>query len=161
MPKKIPLTQGQFAIVDDEDFNELGKLKWHAQKESKSNYFYAISKRIKMHRAITCAKKGECVDHINHNTLDNRRCNLRLCTIAQNAMNRKLASNNNSGCTGVGWSKLSGEWVARITICKKLIYIGRSKCIFKAACMRKSAENKYFNEFAYNKTKNNQRGQIT
>ena len=54
-----------------------------------------------MHRRILNAPDGVQVDHINHNTLDNRRSNLRLCSLAQNQMNRKRASNNTSGYKGV------------------------------------------------------------
>jgi HNH endonuclease len=60
------------------------------------------------------AKKGEVVDHINGDTLDNRRSNLRICTNRQNLLNRKKPSNNTSGFVGVHWNKQKNKWHTRI-----------------------------------------------
>ena len=81
MVKLIPLSQGKFTIVDDEDYNLLiSHSGWSAQK-IRNTYFYAVDKNHKyMHRIIMNAQKDEITDHINHDTLDNRKCNLRICT---------------------------------------------------------------------------------
>lgn len=91
--KKIPLTQGKYALVDDQDYDMLIKIKWCAERCStvKEN-FYARNRalNIKMHRLILGLGKSHLVgDHINHNTLDNRRCNLRAVTKAENNRNRR------------------------------------------------------------------------
>ncbi|KKM14674.1 hypothetical protein LCGC14_1703720, partial [marine sediment metagenome] len=97
--KRIPLTQGKFAIVDDDIFDYLSQWKWYAQKDR--NTFYALrnvvvkgkAKTIRMHRQILNSKKGQQTDHLNGNGLDNRRCNLRICTRSQQAMNTKKRRN--------------------------------------------------------------------
>src|ERR1035437_8057727 len=95
--KRIPLTRGQFALIDDDDFNKFGGLKWFASLNKKTGSFYASrgvgprKKRriVRLHREIMGSPEGLKVDHRNHNTLDNRKENLRICTNSQNMMNRK------------------------------------------------------------------------
>ena len=82
MTKQIPLTKGKFAIVDDEKFDVLSKIKWSMSHEYAANYKLGY-----MHRYLTKAPKGKVVDHINGNTLDNRIKNLRICTVSENARN--------------------------------------------------------------------------
>ena len=92
--KKIELTQGKFALVDDEDFEWLNQWKWYANHLGYTWYVVRSVrydnevKAILMHRSILNAKIGEEIDHINHNGLDNRKKNLRICTRSQNNMNR-------------------------------------------------------------------------
>lgn len=82
--KRIPTNHGKFAIVDDDDFAELSRYTW-----SLASGEYANTRALgKMHRHIMKAGPGQVVDHINHNTLDNRRVNLRLCTTSENNRNR-------------------------------------------------------------------------
>jgi hypothetical protein len=106
--KTIPLTQNKFAIVDDEDYEILKNIKWHAQV-SKNNTWYAKSridrKVVAMHRFI-CKPSGEYqIDHINGDGLDNRKSNLRACLNSQNTLNRKMSSKNTSGFKGVHKSR--------------------------------------------------------
>ena len=158
--KRISLTQCQFAIVDSEDFNELDKLKWFAHDVVGNKTFYASSsmncKGIVMHRQIMNTPKGMSVDHINHNTLDNRKENLRNCTRSQNMMNSRIYSNNKSGTTGVSFFKSQNKWISKITFNKKRIYLGLFVKIEDAIKARKDAEIKYFGEFAYNSKRGNQ-----
>jgi hypothetical protein len=96
--KKIPLTQGYFAIVDDSDFDMLNRVKWHANKGH--NTFYAQRsvlqengkwKNVQMHRVILGVHDPKIqVDHINGDGLDNRRCNLRSCTRSENMQNQQI-----------------------------------------------------------------------
>lgn len=100
--KTITLTQGKVAIVDDDDFDWLNQVKWFTKITGNGTRSYAarfkrINKRpttIYMHRAImtddleAVGLTGKEVDHINRNTLDNRRENLRVCTKQQNLANR-------------------------------------------------------------------------
>lgn len=92
--KKIKLTQGKYALVDDEDFERLNQFKWFAARNNDKNIFYAgrtiNKKNVGMHRFIlNVTNKKIKVDHINHNTLDNRKSNLRICTNAENCRNKK------------------------------------------------------------------------
>ena len=81
---------------------------------------------------------------------DNRKSNLRICTSSQNNMNRKIFSNNKSGCTGVIWNKDTNKWIAYITVNKKRIHLGSFINFKDAKQARKEAEEKYFGEWSYN-----------
>lgn len=104
MAKKIKLTQGKHAIVDDEDFERLSQYKWYyhhegyAVRNSKENMRRRL---ISMHRIINNTPDGKVTDHINGDKLDNRKSNLRSCTHAENARNSKLRSDSSSGMKGV------------------------------------------------------------
>ena len=126
--KQIPLTQGQFAIVDDADYDWLNQYKWHVVKLR--GYFYAKRKEagqtILMHRQILGLNQGDKrqADHRNHNTLNNCRCNIRRCTSQENHFNQKLRPNTTSRFKGVSWHKLTRKWRARIHINGKQKYLG-------------------------------------
>lgn len=123
--KLIPLTRGQFAIVDDEDFEYLNQWKWHSFRENESKGFYAIrgeyipstqrANAIRMHRVLMSLpyKDKRIVDHINGNSLDNRRDNLRIATQTENKRNSKKRINNTSGYKGVCLFKRDGTWQAQ------------------------------------------------
>ena len=160
--KKIPLTQGQWAIVDEIDFVELNKNKWYARwdKNTKSFSAYRNMKSggkwtpISMHRVIMGSySKGRCVDHINHDTLDNRRCNLRICSNTQNGQNSQKRSTN---CFNryKGVSVVSGDvnktnqFRARINVKGKNIWLGYFNSEKDAAVAYNEAAKKYFGGFA-------------
>ncbi len=116
MIKKIKLTKGYEAIVDNKDFIYLSKFKWCW------SHGYAIARlpkgkglHMRMHRLITQAKEDELVDHINMDTLDNRRINLRICTKSQNMRNRGKQKNNTSGYKGIGWDKERNRWKVQLS----------------------------------------------
>jgi hypothetical protein len=102
--KEIPLSKGKVALVDDTDFDWLSHWKWSAtgcRCRYAGRHDWSERKMVYMHREIMTAPDEMDVDHINGNRLDNRRCNLRLCTTAENAANRGTGSNNTSGFKGV------------------------------------------------------------
>lgn len=105
--KRIPLTQGKFALVDDEDFEYLSQWKWHVTNTIGMPHGYARrTGSVYMHRVITKAPNEKVVDHKNGNTLDNRKQNLRVCTDGGNQANRnKVNVNNTSGISNVYFSK--------------------------------------------------------
>jgi hypothetical protein len=123
--KHISLNHGLFAIVDDEDFDRLSERSWYL-----TTYSYAAASiggtTVRMHRFILGLEIGDprIVDHVNGNILDNRRQNLRICTVAQNMMNSKLRSDNASGYKGVTWVKRWNRWQARIVISGKQKTLG-------------------------------------
>jgi len=100
--KLISLTQGKFAMVDAADYECLGQYRWHAMKVGPNYYAcrHGGGKTILMHRQIMQPSAGMVVDHKNHNSLDNCRENLRICTQQQNVCNRR-PSPNESGFRGV------------------------------------------------------------
>ena len=99
--KTISLTKGLHTLVDDIDFNFLSQFKWCAQRCSTKDYAsrHVDGKVIRMHRFLMDAKKGEVVDHINGNSLDNRKSNLRKTTKGFNSRHRNRISIKSSGET--------------------------------------------------------------
>lgn len=156
--KQIALTQGQYAIVDDADYEELSKYKWYAQKRNSGNFYAARTffgennKRyeVYMSRQILGLEKGDLrqADHQNHNTLDNSRINLRVCTQQENLMNQESALNTTSRFKGVHWYKRSKKWRAQIVINKKVKHLGYFIYEKLAALAYNEAAKKYFGEFA-------------
>jgi len=130
--RRIPLTQGKFAIVDPEDYDRLAGYKWFAMRSRRG--FYAIRmvttkngrrKKIRMHRQILNAPADKLVDHINHNGLDNRKANLRIVTNMQNSWNkRKQKGDYSSRYKGVSWARRIGKWHTEIYCNGSKIFIG-------------------------------------
>ena len=150
---KIDLGNNQFALVDYEDYEYLNELKWHLHKNGNQLYaqttFYENKKRkqIYMHRLIL-EPKEKCIDHVNGNGLDNRKCNLRMCERHENALNRKKNINNLSGFKGVSWFKPSQKWRAQIQYKKIVYHLGSYEKRIDAARAYNEAAIKYHGEFA-------------
>ena len=112
--RRIPLSRGLFATVDAADYEELSKYRWHATCSGGSKV-YAVchkdGKSLSMHRMILKPPKGYLVDHIDHNPLNNRRCNLRVCTQEQNMVNRGPKGGSSRF---VGVSRCGKKWRAGI-----------------------------------------------
>lgn len=155
--REIKLTQGKFALVDDDNFEYLNQFKWYAWKE---NYVYyalrhpprdmKIQKTIRMHREILKLSDGDgiIVDHINRDGLDNRKCNLRRVSSQVNVINRGLRSTNKSGYVGVCWHKRVKKWSATLCFNGKKIHCGYSDDKILAAQKRDEFALKYFGEYA-------------
>ena len=156
--KTILLTQNKIALVDDRDYEQLSQYKWYAKNEG--NTWYAVrgskkldgkgkQKLIRMHREIMNTQKGVMVDHRNGNGLDNRKENLRICTIQQNAYNRTRSQKNNKlGIKGVSWDKKLKKYKAGIKFNGKSIHLGYFNVLGDADSAYRKAEEKYFGEFA-------------
>lgn len=122
--KKIKLTQGKFALVDDEDFEWLSKWKWH--------YTHGYAKggsngksMVYMHRLILgITNPKEITDHKDRNGLNNQKNNLRIVNRSINGLNRNKYKNNTSGYRGVTWHKQRKHWMAQISINKKCQFLG-------------------------------------
>ena len=150
--KKIALTRGVFAKVDDGDFNRLNVFNWYVQEDVRSGKFRAARKSggvvIYLHREILVAPRGVQVDHVNGDTLDNRRKNLRLCTHKENNRNKGLKSTNKSGYKGVYFHSKSGKWSAQIRVNYKAIYLGLFNNKIDAAKAYDKAALDNFGQFA-------------
>lgn len=145
--KIIKLTNKLEVFVDDEDFEYLNQFKWCFDNG------YAITTKvpqIKMHRLIMKVGKGIHIDHKNHNTLDNRKNNLRICTNSQNHMNRikQRMETASSKFKGVCWHKDRNKWEAYITKDQKLKYLGLFDDETEAAKTYDFWAKKLFGEFA-------------
>jgi hypothetical protein len=148
--KLIPLTQGRFAQVDDEDFEELNKHKW--SYDSSNGYpkknSYAGKERY-MHRIVMNAEKGHQVDHRDRDKLNNQKINLRFSTQPQNTWNTtKPISALTSIYKGVSYSKERKRWFSKIHFQKKQLPLGRYFSEKDAALAYDRAAEKYFGEFA-------------
>ena len=131
MTKEIELTQGQVALVDDEDYEELNQYNWCAHWSEDTKSYYAIrntsktegKKTIRMHRFImNVTEKSIEVDHKNGNTLDNRKQNLRLVTSRENSQNMHMKKT--SIYPGVCYDKRANKWKSYIRINGKRLHIG-------------------------------------
>jgi len=114
-----------------------------------TNGYVAVGKKY-LHRLILNPPVNMQVDHKNRNKLDNRRQNLRICTVSQNGMNREKQRNNRSGFKGVDANRRckKGSYRARITANKKVFYLGSFKNPDEAGEAYKKAARQYHGEFA-------------
>ena len=119
--RAIPLTQGQWALVDDEDYARISSREWYARWDRNTRSYYAVRSSHAGNKTSHCYMAREVlgtpksvVDHRNHDTLDNRRENLRLAVNGQNNHNRRLQRNNTSGFKGVAFHRATGKWRAQI-----------------------------------------------
>lgn len=142
----VLLCNGIPVLMDTEYVNMVSQYQW-----SIGSHGYATSgagkKQMLLHRLICSAPENKTVDHINRNRLDNRKCNLRLCTTAQNSYNKAVSANTKSGFKGVCY--LHGKWQAQIMYNSKSIYLGRYDDIFQAANAYDSAAFILMGDFAW------------
>jgi len=151
--RMIPLTQGQYAIVDDANYEALNKHKWCAAKMH--GKYYAIrgvrndskTRTVYLHREILQPAVGQEIDHINGNPLDNRDNNLRLCTSAQNHMNQRPRGGS-SQFKGVTWHKRNKKWQAEIQHNGKSYWLSAFADETDAARAYDKAAREHFGEFA-------------
>ncbi len=150
--KQIPLSQGKFALVDDEDFETVNRWKWfYCVTKGGKPYVVRGSSPRYLHRVIMDAQPGERIDHISGDTLDNRRSNLRRCTQSQNVANSRLSKDNIHGFKGITYSNDHGRrrrWHARITHNYKKIYLGRFETKEEAAKAYNAKALELFGPFA-------------
>jgi len=138
-------------LIDDEDYL---KIKDHGVSLMKvKDAIYARlsisgNKRPLLHRYIMNCTDVMQVDHINHNTLDNRKCNLRICTQKQNLANRKKSKNKSSQFKGVYYSKKLGKYVSQYRDGEKKIFNGSFDTEEEAALLYNIHASKKYGEFA-------------
>jgi hypothetical protein len=151
--KRIPLTQGFFTLVDDEDFEELSKFNWHFARGRKTNYAArgvrvgGKMKRIYLHRQLLNAPKGVEIDHEDGDGLNNRRGNVRFASRAQNTTNRPKIRGR-SKYKGVSQSIRPVGWKASIRAQGRGIHLGYFRIEEDAARAYNTAAQKFFGKFA-------------
>ena len=137
-------------IIDKEDFDKIRIYQWHIENSRPSIQYAQASipkGTIRLHKLIIPSDFQ--IDHINHNGLDNRKCNLRICTNAENNRNKRFERNPRSGYTGIRYNSKTGSYYVRIMVNKKEISLGAYKSIEEAIEVRKKGEEKYFGNFKY------------
>lgn len=134
---------------DLEDYERIKPICWHENIGGYlEGYNTQIGHKVLFHRYIMNANDEKVVDHINRQTYDCRKRNLRICTQADNAKNRSLYKNNKSGKAGIIYDDKSNRWAAYININKRHISLGYFKNKENAILSRIKAEEKYFGEYA-------------
>ena len=153
--KRILLTQGKYTIVDDENYGWLMQWKWCVSKKHRSWYAVrgtergGIQKTYQMHNFIMPPPKNKEIDHKNGDGLDNRKCNLRICTHAENIRNQRTRiTKGTSIFKGVCFEKQTGSWKAQIGFNKKSINLGRYKSEIEAARVYDSAAKNLYKQYA-------------
>lgn len=151
----IELTQGQVTYVDDVD-SDLVNQSWQATYNPHTQSYYARDRNsVRLHRTILSRilgvelKPNQLVDHIDHNTLNNCRDNLRLADNSKNQWNSNTNRNSKSGFKGVTWHKGQGRWRARISVNSVAYELGYFDDPVKAAKAYDKAAIDSFGEFAY------------
>ena len=143
---------GDRFIIDAEDYDKIKEYRW------KTDLGYVTcsvskgggrSRNVRLHRIIMDAPKGMVVDHINHNPLDNRKCNLRLVSKLENAWNADHRNRNKSGRVGVSWCESERKWRAQIGVRREKIQLGSYDEFEDAVKAREAAEKKYHGEFSF------------
>ena len=140
--------KGEEFYFDLEDYDLIKNYCWHIDERG-----YVVSQYKKnpiyMHRLIlNIIDSNILVDHIYHNTNDNRKSKLRTCNNAENCRNSTVGKNNKSGVVGVKFNKEKHKWEATIKVNRKPIYLGRFDDIKDAIICRLEAQNNYFGEFS-------------
>lgn len=158
MKTKHIIICGYDVLIDDEDYEKITSKKWRPYKKDipRGRIYFTYGEyngknndTIRLHRLImNCTKgDGKVIDHVNGNTLDNRKCNLRFCTIGQNVTNMAKRRCNTSGYKGVTWHKQDRLWQAQIMVNYKHIFLGLykdPKDAYNAYC---EASKKYHGEY--------------
>lgn len=151
--RKVPLTQGAFALVDESDLENTSKNYWTLGNGKRGRYAkrrVGPSDVVLMHREIMGLSKGDgfVVDHINGNGLDNRRMNLRVCSNGENLRNRGASKSNKSGHKGISFDKSRNKWSVEICVDYKKVFRKRFTCLDEAVKAQREMMKKYHGDFA-------------
>lgn len=139
--------KGEKFIFDKEDFNMISKYTWFL---SKRGYMTTNIKRrpVTMHKLLLGNLKKLDIDHISRDRVDNRRCNLRVCTHQQNIFNQSKRSTNTSGFMGVSQMLRTGKYEAYVHYNNRKHYFGTYDSAIEAAKARDVGAKELFGEYA-------------
>jgi len=145
----IQLTNSdKVVMVDDDDYERLSNLTWWMNGPGYADG-WVDGKGCLMHRFIMGAKKGQEIDHINSNKLDNRKENLRFCTHLENITRIGIRKNNSTGYVGVSKKSYGRPYRAYLRSAGIQLFLGTFDTPEEAALAYNDAAKKHFGEFAY------------
>lgn len=150
--KKINMTRGKSCVVDDDDYEKVSAYRWHSVRNKNGNWYgkrttWPERKHMPMQNFIMGVAVGVQVDHINGNSLDNRKVNLRICTHQQNRCNGHKKPRSNTGFKGV-YLRRGNRYMSQIKAFGNSIYIGMFDNPVDAAHAYDSKAIEIFGEFA-------------
>jgi hypothetical protein len=137
-------------IIDTDDLEKVSQIRgtWFCYA-SRGKIYIATSimisgksNKVSIHRIVSNAKINDITDHINRDTLDNRKCNLRIVNVKENSQNKSISTLSSSGERGVSWHKKQKKWIARVSIERKRIQIGSFDTKEEASIAAKNARLK-------------------
>lgn len=149
--RTIPLSRGRVTIVDKADYEMLRHLSWHVTAKGYARHcerYLDTSRSVAMHRMIMLPESGQEVDHINGDRLDNRRCNLRLCSRAENGRNRRRQRSSSFRFKGARKDWRRGKWQAYIKDDGIQRHLGCFESETEAARAYDAAAMRLFGDFA-------------
>jgi hypothetical protein len=154
MTRRIELTQGYHALLDDEDFARVAAYSWHVAKRRGRRYAVANVGRgaakttVYLHRLVLDAPPGVEVDHRDGEGLNNTRANLRACTHTENMCNAQPRRGGSSRYKGVFWCATRGRWLARVKLSGRTRQVGTFTSERAAALAYNAAARALHGEFA-------------
>ena len=163
---KVKMSHGFVTLVDKADLELIADYRWYAHKRPRWKTHYVLANdysrktMLQLHTLLVPYSDGLVVDHKNRNGLDNRRCNLRRCTQAQNHANGPKYRNNTSGYKGVVWVGRANKYAAGISLNGKRKHLGYFVDPIDAAVAYNKAAFESWGEFAYLNDVNQNTNQI-
>lgn len=157
--KKIRVGPERFTIVDDSDFELVARYSWqsylhhgnfvvHRPRRDFDPQGLGLPRKIYLHRFLMNAQKGQIVDHIDGDSLNNQRSNLRFCDYSGNSSNTSSRLGSSSRFLGVSRSRTPNRWVAQYEFNYKNYHIGVYDSEKEAALIYNVAASFAFREFA-------------
>ena len=141
-------SNGEQFLFDKEDYKLIKNYCWCINEGYVAAKERSTGKYIRLHSLIMHPGKNEVVDHINHDTRNNCKNNLRICSQANNAKNTSRKKNNTSGISGVTWHKQRNKWQANINVSGRRIHLGVFTSKADAIRTRVKAELEFYKEYA-------------
>jgi len=145
----IRVHDGKTFIIDIEDAKKVLEHTWFITLGYPKTHSTKLNTKIPVHNIVMDVPDGFLVDHVNHNTLDNRKVNLRVCTKQENSFNKKKIESCSSRFKGVCWNKRKNKWQAEIKFNGKSYFLGYFGNENEAATIYNERAKSFFGEYAY------------